>query len=39
MIMLWNDPVIHEVLAHQKLRLQDMPGLCVACPMDLRPSH
>lgn len=26
MIMLWNDPVVHEVLAYQKLRLQEMPG-------------
>ncbi|EKM56555.1 uncharacterized protein PHACADRAFT_253754 [Phanerochaete carnosa HHB-10118-sp] len=26
MIMLWNDPVIHDVLAYQKLRLQETPG-------------
>ncbi|GJE86413.1 G-alpha-domain-containing protein [Phanerochaete sordida] len=26
MIMLWGDPVVHDVLAYQKLRLQEMPG-------------
>jgi hypothetical protein len=30
MMMLWKDATIQAVLDHQKLRLQDMPGLWVA---------
>ena len=29
MVMLWNDSTIQAVLDYQKLRLQDLPGLCV----------
>jgi hypothetical protein len=32
MIKLWDDSTIQRVLEYQKLRLQDLPGLCVPTP-------
>ena len=39
MMMLWKDPTIHAVLDHQKLRLQDEPGLWVAIYAVARRTH